>query len=84
MKRLGMQYQCPHFTIFGGNANNGVNAGAFYWNLNNDSGNRNRNIGAHVYPQNNVKMLIPDHMVKYVAVKSLVGYTKNLAGGHRI
>jgi len=34
-----------HVTIFSRNANNGTNAGAFYWNLNNDSGNLNRNIG---------------------------------------
>ena len=34
-----------HVTILGRNANNGTNAGAFYWNLNNDSGNLNRNIG---------------------------------------
>lgn len=31
--------------IIGSNANNGSNAGAFYWNLNNGSGNLNRNIG---------------------------------------
>ena len=34
-----------HVTIFSRNANNGTNAGTFYWNLNNDSGNLNRNIG---------------------------------------
>jgi len=34
-----------HVTILGRNANNGTNAGTFYWNLNNDSGNLNRNIG---------------------------------------
>ena len=32
----------------GGNANNGTNARLFYWNLNNSSGNRNRNIAAQV------------------------------------
>lgn len=32
--------------IVSGNANNGVNAGTFYWNLNNASSNVNRNIGA--------------------------------------
>lgn len=32
-------------TILGRNANNGMNASTFYWNLNNDSGNLNRNIG---------------------------------------
>jgi hypothetical protein len=32
----------------GGNANNGTNAGAFYLNSNNDSSNRNRNIGGQL------------------------------------
>ena len=31
-----------------GNWNNGANAGAFYWNVNNSSSNRNRNIGAQL------------------------------------
>lgn len=31
-------------TKLGANWNNGLNAGAFYWNLNNASSNRNRNI----------------------------------------
>ena len=31
-----------------GNANNGANAGMFYWNLNNDSGNLNQNIGSQI------------------------------------
>jgi len=30
------------------NTNNGANAGTFYVNANNDSSNRNRNIGAHL------------------------------------
>lgn len=84
MKGIGAQHHCPRFTHFGGNANNGSNAGTFYWNLNNDSSNRNRNIGTHVNPHNNVKMLVPDLLVKYVAIKSLVGKPKNLAGGCRI
>lgn len=33
---------------FGGNANNEANAGAFYWNSNNDSSNSNRNIGSQL------------------------------------
>ena len=41
--------------IVSGNANNGANAGTFYWNLNNASSNVNRNIGARqvvkIYPQ---------------------------------
>jgi hypothetical protein len=84
MIRIGVQYQCPVFTHLGGNANNGVNAGVFYWNLNNDSSNRNRNIGAHANPQSNaVKILTPHLLVKSVATKSLVGKPKNLAGGCR-
>jgi len=31
-------------TKLGSKWNNGSNAGTFYWNLNNSSGNRNRNI----------------------------------------
>lgn len=31
-------------TILGANWNNGLNTSAFYWNLNNASSNRNRNI----------------------------------------
>lgn len=34
--------------LFSGNTNNGVNDGAFYWNLNNTSSNLNQNIGTHV------------------------------------
>jgi len=34
--------------ILGGNWNNDSNAGTFYWNLNNTSSNRNRNIGTHL------------------------------------
>jgi hypothetical protein len=42
----------------GGNANNGLKAGAFYWNLNNDSSNSNSNIGSRqclfitIWPEN--------------------------------
>ena len=73
-----------HVTILGRNANNGTNAGTFYWNLNNDSGNRNRNIGTRVCPQSSaVKMLITDLLVKHVAIKSLVGITEELGGGYR-
>lgn len=32
---------------FSRNADNGGNAGGFYWNLNNGAANVNRNIGAH-------------------------------------
>ena len=33
-------------TQLGSNWNNSTNAGSFYWNLNNDPSNRNRNIGS--------------------------------------
>lgn len=39
---------CGRVAHFGSNANNGTNAGSFYWNLNNASSNRNRNIGTHL------------------------------------
>lgn len=32
----------------GSNWNNGTNAGSFYWNVNNASSNRNRNISGHL------------------------------------
>jgi hypothetical protein len=35
----------------GGNSNNGTQDGAFYLNLNNDSGNSNTNIGSRRCPQ---------------------------------
>ena len=35
-------------TQLGGNWNNGSNTGSFYWNVNNASSNRNRNIGSHL------------------------------------
>jgi hypothetical protein len=37
-----------HVVHVGSNANNAANAGTFYLNSNNDSSNRNRNIGAHL------------------------------------
>jgi len=40
----------PHVTHFSGNANNGTHAGVFYWNVNNSSGNANRNIGSQLNP----------------------------------
>ena len=41
----------------GGNLNNGSNVGAWYWNLNNEVGNSNWNIGAPVFLYKNTKML---------------------------
>ena len=37
-----------YVVIVGGDTNNGTNAGAFNVNANNDSSNRNRNIGTHL------------------------------------
>jgi hypothetical protein len=37
-----------HVTHFSGNANNAGNASTFYWNLNNATSNRNRNIGSQL------------------------------------
>ena len=45
------------FAYVGGNWNNGLNAGAFYFNLNNSASNSNTNIGASLsfldYTHNN-------------------------------
>ena len=41
--------QGANTTQRGGNWNNGSNAGPFYWNLNNTSSSRNRNIGTHLH-----------------------------------
>jgi len=38
--------------LFGGNANNGANAGFAYANSNNTPSNTNANIGSHLYLQN--------------------------------
>lgn len=39
-----MKRQKTNVTKLGANWNNGLNTSAFYWNLNNASSNRNRNI----------------------------------------
>lgn len=61
--------------MFGGNANNGTNAGGFYWNLNNGSGNVNQNIGARLYFFENVHNTInPCLLAKHMMpIKVLVG-----------
>ena len=64
----------------GRNANNGTNAGTFTLNSNNDSSNRNRNIGTHLYHHLKRWALVPDRLVENVAVKSLVGSPESLAG----
>lgn len=71
--------QPDHVLNVGSNANNGTNAGFFTANANNDSSNRNRNIGSQLNLQLK-KVLIPDPLVEYVAIKSLVGKPNRLAG----
>ena len=44
---------------FGGNWNNGANAGVFYWNLNNTSSNTNVNIGS----QTLIRILLTMHSI---------------------
>lgn len=39
---------CPCGVLFGGNANNGANAGFAYANSNNTPSNSNTNIGSHL------------------------------------
>jgi len=42
-------------TQLGSNWNNSLNTGTFYWNVNNNSSNRNRNISSHlVNAQNSI------------------------------
>jgi hypothetical protein len=71
-----------HVLNVGRNANNGTNAGFFTANANNDSSNRNRNIGSQLIHQLK-KVLTPDPLVEYVAIKSLVGIPNRLAGWKR-
>jgi hypothetical protein len=66
--------------IVGRNANDGTNAGTFTVNSNNASSNRNRNIGRHLYHHLKRQALVPDLLVENVAIKSLVGQPKRLAG----
>lgn len=43
-------------TKLGANWNNGLNTSAFYWNLNNASSNRNRNISSQVVNALNTRL----------------------------
>jgi len=71
-----------HVAHFGGNANNGTQAGLFIWNVNNASSNANRNIGARLNPLVlNVMIYAPHHLVKQLAIKSLVGDSEKLGLG---
>lgn len=51
------------------NSNNGTNAGTFYLNTNNGSGNANQNIGTHVMFYLN-QSYNPHHLVKYMLPQS--------------
>ena len=57
-------------THFSGNANQGTDAGAFLWNLNNDSSNDNRNIGGRLTVAAIVEVQAPHPLVEYVAIKA--------------
>lgn len=62
---------CHHrVTLFGSNANNGSQAGTFYWNVNNDSSNDNRNIGGRLTVATIVEAQSPHPLVKYVATRA--------------
>jgi hypothetical protein len=53
--------------MFGANWNNGSNAGLFYWNLNNTSGNANVNIGGRTLIRDGYEIFasyIPHLLVK--------------------
>ena len=57
-----------------GNANNGVNDGAFYVNSNNGSGDANNNYGSQLsYCGQNLPSRYPHHLVKYKAIPIDVG-----------
>ena len=45
-------------TKLGSNWNNGSNAGSFYWNVNNTSSNRNRNISGQLLNAQSMKIII--------------------------
>ena len=44
-----MTVVCSSGVLFGGNANNGANAGLSYANTNNTASNTNANIGSQLY-----------------------------------
>jgi len=57
-------------TNFGSNANQGTDAGAFLWNVNNDSSNDNRNIGGRLTVVRKLEIQTPHPLVEYVATKA--------------
>ena len=48
MSKNRKQQKSQRVTKLGRNTNNGLNAGVTYWNVNNSSSNRNRNIASHL------------------------------------
>ena len=72
---------------FGGNAVNGANAGRFYWNLNNDSSNLNRNIGTHHVSQSLMKcyrelpVLLDEYIATHKELSNKVTSRVNRLGG---
>jgi len=68
-----------HVTHFGSNANNGTNAGTFYWNVNNSSSNANRNIGTQLCRQRKLGEG-SGPLGQICCHKSLVVFAKGLAG----
>ena len=59
-------------TIVGSNANNGLNAGPLYLNLNNVTTNSNVNIGTGNLI-NKIALAVPTHMVKYIKTPIRIG-----------
>jgi hypothetical protein len=55
-------------TKLGANWNNGLNTSAFYWNLNNASSNRNRNISSHLVNALNT----PRHKKRGVSINNVL------------
>lgn len=45
-------------TKLGSNWNNGSNAGSFYWNVNNTSSNRNRNISGQLLNAQSMRIIV--------------------------
>jgi len=65
---------------FGGNWNNGANAGLSYWNLNNSSSNANVNIGRQTLIRNFQNYLHPIFLTPWWKFRreeqGLVGFSK--------
>jgi len=78
------QLPSSHVTHFGGNANNGTHARAFYWNVNNSSGNANRNIGTRLNPHTYRDGASSSPLGEIAGHNSLVDTSKNWAWGYRI